>query len=82
MQSLKKIDVPEEVGKNAEGFEKGMEAVASKLHMNRTQVKSVIRKLVEAPELLRHVQEMAGDKTNADSKDSSGDLKMTRTVAK
>ena len=79
VQSLKKIDVPDDVVKGTEGFERGMEQVATKLNMNRTQVKSVIRKLVEAPELLKFVKEMAGE--NSDSKDHP-EVKMTRTAAR
>ena len=79
VQSLKKIDVPDDVVKGTEGFERGMEQVATKLNMNRTQVKSVIKKLVEAPELLKFVKEMAGE--NSDSKDHP-EVKMTRTAAR
>ena len=47
---LKKIDVPEEIQKESQGLE-SVEKIAEKLHMNRTQVKSVLRELAETPEL-------------------------------
>ena len=81
---LKKIEVPEEIAKE---FNNGVEdrckieKIGDKLKLNRTQVKSVIRKLVEAPELLTVVQQLAGD-PNAEGSPAAPEMRMTRTVAK
>lgn len=79
---LKKIEVPEEIVKSAEAFEEGMEKIANRLKLNRTQVKSVIRKLVEAPELLNVVQQIAGESESSEDPAAAPEMRMTRTIAK
>lgn len=79
---LKKIEVPEEIVKSAEAFEEGMEKIANRLKLNRTQVKSVIRKLVEAPELLNVVQQIAGESESSEDPTAAPEMRMTRTIAK
>ena len=80
---LKKIDVPDEVVKNSDEFEERMERMAHKLNLNRTQVKSVIRNLVEVPELFGRVQQLAGE-MNSDTKldQTDSQIRVTRKLAK
>ena len=80
---LKKIDVPDEVVKNSDEFEERMERMAHKLNLNRTQVKSVIRNLVEVPELFGRVQQLAGE-MNSDIQDQTAYIenRVTRKLAK
>ena len=79
---LKKIEVPEEIAKKSQALE-GVEKIAGKLKMNRTQVKSVLKELVVTPELFNLVLKQAGESPST-AEESSGtpELRVTRTISK
>ena len=70
-------------GGDMTAFEERMERMAHKLNLNRTQVKSVIRNLVEVPELFGRVQQLAGE-MNSDIQDQTAYIenRVTRKLAK
>ena len=51
------------------------------MRLNRTQVKSVLRKLVESPDLLNYAMEKAGDKPGS-SQGAQAEPRITRKLAK
>ena len=52
------------------------------MRLNRTQVKSVIRKLVESPDLLNFAMEKAGDKPGSSQGTTQAEPRITRKLAK
>ena len=55
---MKKIEVPDEIAKD-QGLQKldKVEKFADKLKMNRTQVKSVLRGILETPDLFNFIRQ-------------------------
>jgi hypothetical protein len=75
-------DVPNEIldavaGAKGDNFNLRLDKAAKRMRLNRTQVKSVLRKLVESPDLLNYAMEKAGDKP-----ESQVEPRITRELAK
>ena len=53
------------------------------MKLNRTQVKSVIREIIEAPDIIDTIKIQAGDKSqNPDDSSTTPEVRVTRTYAK
>jgi hypothetical protein len=81
---MKKIEVPDDIA-NDSGLEKldKIEKFASKMKMNRTQIKGVIRGICETPELLHLALKQTGElPDDIGELTSQPDVRLTRTGAK
>ena len=79
-------DVPNEIldavaGAKGDSFNLRLDKAAKRMRLNRTQVKSVLRKLVESPDLLNFAMEKAGDKPGS-SQGTQAEPRITRKLAK
>ena len=78
-------DVPNEIidavaGAKADNFNLRLDKAAKRMRLNRTQVKSVLRQLVESPDLLNYAMERAGDKPGTST--TQAEPRITRKLAK
>merc|ERR1712223_1511789 len=82
---LKKIGVPDEIanGSANQKLDK-IEQFANQRKMNRTQVKTVIRGILETPDLLNYIRQQAGEipPDSVAESTSQPEVRVTRTVAK
>ena len=78
---LKKIDVPEQMATNKEDDDY-VKRVAAKYNLNRTQVKSIYRNLLEAPELINLWKQITGESQSSENDNSTPEMRVTRNLAK
>ena len=76
------IDVPNDIfdavaGAKGDNFNLRLDKAARRMRLNRTQVKSVLRRLVESQDLVNYALERAGDKPG-----TQAEPRITRELAK
>merc|ERR1711963_467575 len=57
---MKRIEVPEDILKDAQPINDSVQKMADKLKLHRTQVKGILKALYEVPELLDTARQQAG----------------------
>ena len=84
---MKRIEVPEEIIKDAQPIDESVQKMADKLKLHRTQVKGILKALYEVPELLNTAKQQAGEITSKEeggqcSESTTPEIRHTRNAAK
>ena len=82
---MKRIEVPDEIIKEAQPIDDSVQKMAQKLKLHRTQVKGILKALYEVPELLNTAMQQAGETAaseDADKETTTPEIRHTRNAAK
>ena len=81
---MKRIEVPDEIMKDADPINDSVQKMADKLKLHRTQVKGILKALYEVPELLNTAMAQAGETLeNPDNtENTTPEVRHTRNITK
>ena len=81
---MKRIEVPDEIIKEAQPIDDSVQKMAQKLKLHRTQVKGILKALYEVPELLNTAMQQAGEAAASedDKETTTPEIRHTRNAAK
>ena len=81
---MKRIEVPDEIIKDAQPINDSVQKMADKLKLHRTQVKGILKALYEVPELLNTAMAQAGEapENPENSENATPEVRHTRNITK